>query len=442
MTKPPKPPETLYRRVQVTDWHARLSPFAKLIRAWLKTGPQTTQLQGVVLIGRAALAEELELDDEVARAALTELEDGGYIVADWKARLVWLPDRLAEVPPANENGVKAWRWVWSTVPTCALRDRIERQLVEHLATLAPSLLAAAATFLRVDERAAEAAAVVGIRESNRSANGSPNPSDDGSGNGSADHSANGSPNEIRDLRSEIPLPPSPPPPPAEATVPATVGPDDDGDRAWVAGWNRGAKGSVGVHPVAAPSAQLLTALGEARTRWGRDDATSGWATPRGAEGAARALVAEAHSWRAGPPTLERLLLRMSARFDELMRAGEAHQPRRTLVAAAPAAPMRLVDEPELDPAEELEGLDELARRSPGRLTPALAARREQLRLELVEEAVVEGALRAPDRLAAHRSTAGGALRVRPGPAAKYSRRSPLIHIHPGLLTLPFTDALN
>ena len=430
--------KSLHRRVLVTEWHAPMSPMARLVRLWLKTGDRTTHLPGVVLVGRAGVAEDMGLDDDVARAALAELEDLGVIVADWRARVVWLPERLTECPPDSSKTVLGWLYQWAAVPACALRSRIERALVEHCAVRGRTFLdAARAIGMDVDAYApagldalAEAPAAEPMPHPEPLPMGLSMPHPMPHPEGHAEPLP--MPLPMRDQRSEIrDLPPYPPSPQA-------VEPDDGGElAAWVAGWGRGASGSA-LPPTAPPgpaTAARDAALAELLELWRGADVSSAWATPRAAEGAARALASDLGGWRS-PPTLERLL-RMPGRLAELVQAGEAYQPRRTLVAPAGRAPLRAVEPPEA-PGDELAALDALAALAPARLTPAQAARRAQLRLQLGAEGAPSpaGELRAPVREAAHRGA--GALRRR-DPTSEYSRRAPRLHTSGARLALPFTE---
>ena len=173
-----------YRLVDTSFWSLPLSATAQRVGLWLMTGPRTTQLPGLVAVGRGAIADELELEPEEAAAALRQLEGSGWVRADWKARLVWLPGIVQRFPPSSPNVVKGWRKLWPTLPRCALLDEATEAFTAIIST-------------RGDSDEAE---VVGHRGNNCFGNGSGNGSRDhlgngsgsGSGNGSANHSPNGS----------------------------------------------------------------------------------------------------------------------------------------------------------------------------------------------------------------------------------------------------------
>lgn len=196
--------ETIYRQVPLTYWHLGLSPFALHALNYLTFGPRSTQIPGVVVVGRAAIVEDLGFAEDVGLAAIQELEDRELVVADWKARLVWVPRRIEEVPPANPNAVKSWRWAWLQIPPCALRDAIEMAFYLHLAKRTPEFLKAADGILDVAVLEHEHRCDVEERlerlEKAEPRNGPPNRSGNGSGDGSS--------NETGDWRlKNLPLPP-------------------------------------------------------------------------------------------------------------------------------------------------------------------------------------------------------------------------------------------
>lgn len=171
---------SLFRKVETTFWGLPLSPDAQRVGLYLITGPCTTRVPGLVKIGRAALAEELGLTDEAARAALGELEDIGQIRADWKARLVWRPEAILLHPPSNPNMVLGWCWEWSQLPRCALLEEAREAFSRVLAMRGPDYVEAFERVLCGD--AARDARERTTEGNNRFGNGSANGSPNGSGN--------------------------------------------------------------------------------------------------------------------------------------------------------------------------------------------------------------------------------------------------------------------
>lgn len=197
---------SLFRKVETTFWGLPLSPDAQRVGLYLITGPCTTRVPGLLKIGRAALAEELGLTDEAARAALGELEDIGQIRADWKARLVWRPEAILLHPPSNPNMVLGWCWEWSQLPRCALLEEAREAFARVLAMRGADYVEAFERVLCGDAArdARERTTTEGNnRFGNGSANGWPNGSEDRSANGSGNGSTNGSGNKDQGSRTEV-----------------------------------------------------------------------------------------------------------------------------------------------------------------------------------------------------------------------------------------------
>ena len=107
-------------------------PNAQSLWFFLLTGPMLTSLPGIFRGGEAALAEELEWPLAEFRAAFAELEDRGMAIADWKHRLVWLPNGLRHNPPANPNIVSGWRESWADLPECELKITARTAFAEFM----------------------------------------------------------------------------------------------------------------------------------------------------------------------------------------------------------------------------------------------------------------------------------------------------------------------
>jgi hypothetical protein len=63
-------------------------------------------------------------------------------VVDTKNRIVFLPDRVVDDPPANPNVVTSWRSAWAEIPDCDLKDQIHETLSAALKAKDPAFLAA------------------------------------------------------------------------------------------------------------------------------------------------------------------------------------------------------------------------------------------------------------------------------------------------------------
>jgi len=136
--------EGIYRRVPVAIWTEMgvLSDAAIVLLLRLRTGPETTPIPGLVVAGRAGLAEALGWPARRLDAAYRELETRGLVRADWRARLIWLPAVIGDAPPANPSVVMGWRSTWPQVPPCPLRDEVATALGAAVSARGPGYAAA------------------------------------------------------------------------------------------------------------------------------------------------------------------------------------------------------------------------------------------------------------------------------------------------------------
>jgi ribosomal protein S17E len=124
-----------YRKIDKRMWgdarFCRLSgpqPCGQALWVYLLTGPHTTSLPGLFLAGEAGLAEALGWPLEGFRKAFQELYREGLAEADWKARLVWIPNVVKYNQPENPNVVKGWRPHYDELPECSLKVLALQQL--------------------------------------------------------------------------------------------------------------------------------------------------------------------------------------------------------------------------------------------------------------------------------------------------------------------------
>lgn len=123
-----------------------LSEAGKLLWLYFLTGPEVTTLPGLRVGGRAHFAEAMDWDLEKFDATFKELTSRGMILADWRARLVWLPNAYRRLPkPRNTQVIRGWKFHWNCIPECPLKaeaylalDSYARSLgeVQHLAFIA------------------------------------------------------------------------------------------------------------------------------------------------------------------------------------------------------------------------------------------------------------------------------------------------------------------
>lgn len=124
-----------YRKIHVKLWSSgdflslsKPKPNAQSLFLHLLTGEHTTAIPGVICAGKAALAEAIGWSLTDWSRCFSELESRGMAVADWEARLVYLPAALSHNEPANPNTVRSWRNEWQMVRACPLRDRIVAEM--------------------------------------------------------------------------------------------------------------------------------------------------------------------------------------------------------------------------------------------------------------------------------------------------------------------------
>jgi len=125
----------IFRRVKVRIWRSgsfsrlsRVEPSGQALWLYLLTCPESCSIPGVILAGRAQLAEALDWSLRDFDRCYSEIADEHMSLADWNARLVWLARGPYENPPNSVNVVKAWAPVFRTLPDCKLKARIYRDL--------------------------------------------------------------------------------------------------------------------------------------------------------------------------------------------------------------------------------------------------------------------------------------------------------------------------
>jgi len=130
-----KSPTVRYRKITTRMWgddrFRALSvppPNGQTLWVYLLTGPHTHAIPGLFAAGEAALAEALNWPLRGFRHAFQEIGLQGMAIADWTARVVWIPKAVVHNPPESTNVIRAWRAGFDEVPECPLRHQALQQL--------------------------------------------------------------------------------------------------------------------------------------------------------------------------------------------------------------------------------------------------------------------------------------------------------------------------
>jgi hypothetical protein len=134
-----------FRKVSQRMWSDRrvmalspIPPSGQSLWFLLLTGPQTTNVPGLQPIGRAAFAEQQSWTLEDFDKAFAEVSGQGLAVADWKARLIFVPKAIAHNAPQSPNVVKSWAYTWARVPECDLKAEAWHTLYVALCDMGPA----------------------------------------------------------------------------------------------------------------------------------------------------------------------------------------------------------------------------------------------------------------------------------------------------------------
>jgi hypothetical protein len=118
-----------YRKIEVRMWGdakfcnlSPLPPCGQGLWVFLLTGPHTGPIPGLFRSGRAAMAEELNWELEAFDKAFEEAFQQGMVKADWKAKVVWVPNAILCNKPESPNVVTSWGAEWDLIPECDLKQ--------------------------------------------------------------------------------------------------------------------------------------------------------------------------------------------------------------------------------------------------------------------------------------------------------------------------------
>ncbi len=131
-----------YRKIEVRMWGDEkfreltpIPPCGQGLWVFLLTGPHTGPIPGLFRSGRAAMAEELGWDIEAFDKAFGEAFRQGMVKADWKAKVVWVPNALKCNRPESPNVVTSWGAEWDLIPECDLKREAFQSLKASISAL-------------------------------------------------------------------------------------------------------------------------------------------------------------------------------------------------------------------------------------------------------------------------------------------------------------------
>ena len=138
-----------YRKVDVSIWGdskfralSSPKPNAKFLWFHLLTGQHTCAIPGLSRSGEAAMAEELGWPLPAFRRCWREIAVQGMAEADWKARVVYLPNAIAYNEPESPSVVKSWTEILTEIPESPLKNKAIHSLGTYLSGMGESWAAA------------------------------------------------------------------------------------------------------------------------------------------------------------------------------------------------------------------------------------------------------------------------------------------------------------
>lgn len=115
----------LYRKVSPVLWDDEFiidaDDFTRTVWFALLTGPQVTNLPGLMTATAAGIADVLRRDPIAVRACLEALAAVGRIQIDDRLRIIRIPRAPKHNEPENVNVLKGWWNTWKALPESALK---------------------------------------------------------------------------------------------------------------------------------------------------------------------------------------------------------------------------------------------------------------------------------------------------------------------------------
>lgn len=108
----------------------------------LLTGPELTNIPGLIPMNDAGLARALRWPLEGFLEAFAEVQAQGMAEADWDAGLTWVPNAIKHNEPESPNVVLSWTTAWEELPECDLKVEAWQHLHSYLNAKGESWVAA------------------------------------------------------------------------------------------------------------------------------------------------------------------------------------------------------------------------------------------------------------------------------------------------------------
>ncbi len=109
---------------------SRPEPSAQFLWIYLLTGEHTDGLPGLYRLGEAALAESIGWSVQELRPVFAELQSLRMALADFNARVIYLPNSLRYQGPNNAKHLQGWGKSFRRIPECSLKDTWLQQLMQ------------------------------------------------------------------------------------------------------------------------------------------------------------------------------------------------------------------------------------------------------------------------------------------------------------------------
>jgi hypothetical protein len=106
---------------------------------------------GAITGGPTALAEEVGVTTAAFNEAFAELEKSGLVIADWRARLVFISFLVEDDRPSNEKAAIGRGRMLGDLPECDLRRRIAAACIKFAGPFREQLAESASNIGQLDD---------------------------------------------------------------------------------------------------------------------------------------------------------------------------------------------------------------------------------------------------------------------------------------------------